>query len=250
METDQGRSVSRYASDAPEHRAHSAKMLALMLCALTGTLFIYQGQEIGMVNVPRSWPIEEYRDIEAVNFYRTMAAKTGGDRAELDRVMRGLQLLSRDNARLPMQWDGGRRHAGFTDGERGPWMRVHDAYREINVERQLREGDASVLGFWKRMIGLRKQHGDVLVHGAFEAFDMDNERTFVFGKKEAGGGRRRAAVALNFTGDEQEVELPAGYEGLVFQVGSHDDAGAAEQGAEGGRVRRLRPWEGRLYLAG
>src|SRR3569833_6759 len=50
---DQGRSVSRYASDAPEYRAISAKLLSLMLCALTGTLFIYQGQEIGMINVPK-----------------------------------------------------------------------------------------------------------------------------------------------------------------------------------------------------
>lgn len=48
---DQGRSVSRYASDAPEHRAVSAKMLAILLCSLTGTLFIYQGQEIGMVSL-------------------------------------------------------------------------------------------------------------------------------------------------------------------------------------------------------
>lgn len=46
---DQGRSVSRYASDAPEYRAVSAKMLAILLCSLTGTLFVYQGQEIGMV---------------------------------------------------------------------------------------------------------------------------------------------------------------------------------------------------------
>lgn len=51
---DQGRSVSRYASDAPEHRAVSAKMLAILLCSLTGTLFIYQGQEIGMVGDSRS----------------------------------------------------------------------------------------------------------------------------------------------------------------------------------------------------
>jgi alpha-glucosidase len=69
----------------------------------------------------------------------------------------------------------------------------------------------------------------------------------VFGKR-AGG--KRAAVALNFTGEEQEVELP-GYEGLVFAVGSYDD-GAVEEEEQGvgGRLRKLRPWEGRLYLAG
>ena len=95
------------------------------------------------------------------------------------------------------------------------------------------------------MIRFRKEHADVLVHGAFEGFDMDDERTFVFGKRV---GEKRAAVMLNFTGEEQTVELP-GYERLVFMVGSYGDAEKQEQGAEG-RVRKLRPWEGRLYLAG
>ncbi|KAK4138171.1 glycoside hydrolase family 13 protein [Trichocladium antarcticum] len=240
---DQGRSVSRFASDHPSHRAHSAKMLSMMLCALTGTLFVYQGQEIGMINVPRSWPIDAYRDIESVNFYKTMAAESRNDPAELEYVMRSLQVLGRDNARLPMQWDGSA-HAGFTDREEGAWMRVHDAYQEINVARQVQAGEESVLGFWKKMIRFRKEHRDVLVHGVFEGFGMEDENTFVFGKKGAGG--EKVAVALNFTADEHEVELP-GYGGLQFVVGSYGDAGEAERGAQG-RVRKLRPWEGRLYL--
>lgn len=245
---DQGRSVSRYCSDAPDARAPSAKLLALMLCALTGTLFIYQGQEIGMINVPPDWPISSYRDIESVNFYRAMAAQSHDDPAELAYVMRSLQVLGRDNARLPMQWDGAAPHAGFTDpaGAAEPWMRVHDLYGEINVARQVAEGEGSVLGFWKRMIAFRKAHRDVLVHGAFEGFGMGEETTFVFGKRGEGG--ERAAVVLNFTGEEQEVELPP-YEGLVFGVGSYEDAAEVETGAAG-RTRRLRPWEGRLYLAG
>ncbi|KAH6625057.1 glycoside hydrolase superfamily [Chaetomium sp. MPI-SDFR-AT-0129] len=251
---DQGRSVTRYASDAPHEREASAKLLSLMLCALTGTLFIYQGQEIGMINVPKSWPIEEYRDIESLNFYRTMTdpARSANDQeraAELANVMRGLQILGRDNARLPMQWSGEAPHAGFTDGSTEPWMRVHDLYKEINVERQVHDGEGSVLGFWKRMIRFRKEHANLLVHGAFEGFAMEDKRTFVFGKR--GENEERAAVVLNFTGEEQEVELPsgAGYEGLVFAVGSYEDAASEEESAKG-RVRKLRPWEGRLYLSG
>ncbi len=216
-----------------------------MLCALTGTLFIYQGQEIGMINIPVSWPITSYRDIESVNFYHAMAAQSHNDPAELDYVIRSLQVLGRDNARLPMQWDGGA-HAGFTDAPGGAWMRVHDLYGDINVARQIEEGEGSVLGFWRRMIRFRKRHREVLVHGQFEGFGMSDEGTFVFGKRGEGG--ERAAVVLKFTGGEQEVELPA-YEGLVFAVGSYDDAAEVEEG-ETGRARRLRPWEGRLYLAG
>lgn len=247
---DQGRSISRYCSDAPGSRVPSAKLLALMLCSLTGTLFLYQGQEIGMINVPASWPISSYRDIESVNFYHTMAAQTDQDPAELAYIMRSLQILGRDNARLPMQWTGGR-HAGFMDGDADaePWMRVHDLYGEINVARQAEEGEGSVLGFWKRLIQFRKKHADVLVHGSFEGFGMGDERTFVFGKRAEAG--KMAVMVLNFTGEEQEVELPdlPGYEGLKLEVGSYDDAAEAEKGAAPGRVR-LRPWEGRLYLAG
>lgn len=65
---DQPRSISRFASDAPEHRIASGKMLALMLASLSGTLFIYQGQEIGMINFPSHWGISEYKDVESSNY--------------------------------------------------------------------------------------------------------------------------------------------------------------------------------------
>lgn len=67
---DQARSISRFGSDAPEHRVASGKMLALMLAALSGTLFIYQGQEIGMVNFPLSWDMSEYKDVDSSNYVR------------------------------------------------------------------------------------------------------------------------------------------------------------------------------------
>lgn len=50
---DSGRSLSRYASDLPEFRETAAKMLATYLCTLSGSLFLLQGQEIGMASVPR-----------------------------------------------------------------------------------------------------------------------------------------------------------------------------------------------------
>ena len=65
---DQARSISRFASDAPEHRVASGKMLALMLTVLSGTLFIYQGQELGMINFPLSWSMEEYKDVDSSNY--------------------------------------------------------------------------------------------------------------------------------------------------------------------------------------
>ena len=51
-------------------------MLALMMCAMTGTLFVYQGQEIGMINTPKDWTIKDYKDIESINYYQSVAKRT------------------------------------------------------------------------------------------------------------------------------------------------------------------------------
>jgi glycosidase len=67
---DQPRSVSRFAHDDPEHREASAKLIAIFLGFQSGTPFIYQGQEIGMTNVPKDWPMEEYKDIDCLNHWK------------------------------------------------------------------------------------------------------------------------------------------------------------------------------------
>lgn len=66
---DQPRSVSRYTNDSDGWREYGAKLLCLMQTTLAGTLYVYQGEEIGMRNVPTSWPLEEYKDIESINFF-------------------------------------------------------------------------------------------------------------------------------------------------------------------------------------
>ena len=67
---DQPRSVSRFASGEPEYRARSSKMLATFVGGLAGTPFVYEGQELGMSNVPKEWPIEEYKDLSTQNHWR------------------------------------------------------------------------------------------------------------------------------------------------------------------------------------
>ena len=62
--------------------------------------------------------------------------------------------MTRDNARTPVQWSGGR-NAGFTDGT--PWMRVNPNYREINIEEDVLRMD-SVVNFYKKAIALHHAH--------------------------------------------------------------------------------------------
>ncbi|KAA2302203.1 glucohydrolase, partial [Clostridioides difficile] len=66
------RIVSRWGNDG-EFRVESAKMLATLLHGMQGTPYIYQGEELGMTNV--QYAIEDYRDIELLNFYKERMGK-------------------------------------------------------------------------------------------------------------------------------------------------------------------------------
>ncbi|KAL3472744.1 glycoside hydrolase superfamily [Aspergillus californicus] len=230
---DNGRSVSRFASDAPEFRERSAKMLALMMVAMTGTLFLYQGQEIGMINAPRDWSIDEYKDIEGLGYYREAQNQvaSGVDPNRQERIMDGLRILARDHARLPMQWDD-TPQAGFSDGI--PWMRTHDMHQEINVKKQEADPD-SVLSFWKKALHLRKEYRELFIHGAFELLEYENQETFCFVKSR---GESRALVVLNFTEAEQcfQAKLATG---MSLLVSNYPESCLASE--------RLLPYEGRIY---
>lgn len=197
---DNGRAVSRFGSDKAEHWENSAKMIALWQATLTGTLFLYQGQEIGMTNMPSTWPIEEYKDIESNNFYQE--AERSSDSTEKDRVMDGLRVLARDHSRIPFQWDNSI-NAGFTSPDTEPWMRVHDDACTINVARQANDRQ-SVLSFYKNVMAMRKRHANIFIHGTFQLLDEVNEDVFSY-IKQSPDGSRRALVVLNFSDSKKEL---------------------------------------------
>lgn len=194
---DQARCVSRFGSDSPEYRVVSAKMLAQLTATLSGTLYLYEGQEIGMVNMPKEWPMEEYLDVESNNYYNWVKRTTNGDKKALEEAHAAIQHLARDNARTPMQWDDSP-NAGFTTKDATPWMRVNDSYKDINAASQIND-EKSVLSFYKKMLAMRKEHKDVFVYGSFRMFDEQNDKTFTFAKEIPG---KTALVVANFSGEE------------------------------------------------
>lgn len=234
---DQGRSVSRFGSDkTPELRVRSAKMLSLMQCTLSGTQFVYQGQEIGMVNAPESWTIDEYKDIDSINFYNMIRDTTNSDPVRLGNAMKALQRLARDHARLPMQWSA-EANGGFSPTAAAKsWMRVHDNATEINVQKQEQDSE-SVLGFWKKAMRLRKEYADVFVFGTFELLDEANEKTFTYLKKSQD---RTVLILLNFTEETQRFEKPTALEGQNISL--------LFGNADGKTDDELMPFEGRAYL--
>ncbi|KAI6763977.1 hypothetical protein HG530_007766 [Fusarium avenaceum] len=249
---DNGRSVDRFGdASTPEWWLKSAKTIALWQMTLTGTLFLYQGQEIGMTNMPRSWGIEEYKDIESSNYYAEAVAC--GDEKRVEDTMHGLQIMARDHSRIPFQWDDSP-NAGFADGQAKPWMRVHDDYRDINVAKQVKDPE-SILSFYKTMLRLRKQYQDIFVFGSFKLLDPDDESLFTYVKestvpvKGRRSEKRRAVVVLNMSqedrvGPDVHVALGCSAENVRLLACTTSESAT---GLKGGRST-LAGWESRVYV--
>lgn len=235
---DSGRSLSRYASDLPEYRKDAAKMLATYLGTLSGTLFLLQGQEIGMANAPETWTAADYIDVEGRNYYNSVLERRG-EGANMADVLREMRLKARDNGRLPMQW-AAERHGGFTTAEK-PWMRVNDDFAEWNVESQ--EGDAdSVLSYWREVLALRRQEQDIFVYGRYEMLPVERSGESVFAYTMASFDGRMALVLLNFSDQEHTFE-DGGFEGWKKLLGGNKTAVITGEGV------KLKPYEGVVYCS-
>ncbi|KAK4570494.1 hypothetical protein LTR86_002574 [Recurvomyces mirabilis] len=230
---DQARSVSRFGDDGPRWRERSAKMLALLFGSLSGTLFIYQGQEIGMTNMPKEWSIDEYKDVDSINYYRMVDRCSKNDAVELAEAQASLQHYARDHARTPMQWSNGL-NGGFTADDTPPWMRVNTSTEYINVQDQLKRKD-SPLAFWRRVLSMRKQYNELFVHGNFELLDASNPNVFSFVKRR---GHRLAVVVCNCSGSENKLPYFDGLDNSKIVLGNVDKPA----------VTTLQPWEGRAYV--
>jgi len=223
---DQPRAVSRFGSDDPAYRALSAKLLGTVLHLQRGTPYVYQGQELGMTNVPFA-SIEDFRDIESLNHYR-QAVAAGEDP---DRVLAALRAISRDNARTPMQWDDDP-HAGFTSGT--PWLPVNPNYVDINAAAQVTDGQ-SVYAHYRRLIALRHEH-PVVAHGDFTLLAPDDPVVYAFLRRL---GQVEWLVAANFSADTAGLDLPEPdrWTGAELTLGNYP-----HPQPNGDRLD-LRPWE-------
>ncbi|WP_113930714.1 alpha-glucosidase [Bacillus sp. P14.5] len=191
---DQPRVVSRFGDDGNYH-CESAKMLATVLHMMKGTPYVYQGEEIGMTNV-RFSSIDEYEDIETLNFYNEQME--AGEPVE--KTMESIYVKGRDNARTPMQWNASR-NAGFTDGE--PWLAVNPNHTVINAEAQVNDED-SIFNYYKKLIELRKQH-EIIVYGRYKLILGDHEKLYAYTRTL---GDEKLLVLCNFYGEDLEINLP------------------------------------------
>ncbi|PQE24998.1 alpha-glucosidase maltase protein [Rutstroemia sp. NJR-2017a WRK4] len=240
---DNPRSVSRYADDSDEWRATGAKLLALMQTTLGGTLFVYQGEEIGMRNAPTSWLIEEFKDIETLNYWKKCLAMYSGDKDKLAYCRKIIDMKARDHSRTPMPWSS-EENAGFRDPDVKPWMRITDDYKTINVEAQMKAddpNDLSVWQFWQRGLRNRKEHADVFVYGDFQELDPQHPKVYAYIRTSDKG--EKWLVVLNFSGDEIQWTMPSDME-VEFWPCSNYTKHHVEKPKKSDIP--LQPWEGIL----
>jgi oligo-1,6-glucosidase len=206
---DTARSVSRFGNDLLKFHSVSSKMLCLYTTTLSGTLFLYQGNEIGMTNIPSFWSQEEYLDVQTINFFKEQR-ENGKSETEINQLMKGVNLLARDNARTPVQWNDGP-NAGFTKEGVKPWMRINDNYKHINVAQQEKDKE-SVLNFYRKAIAVRKQYSALFMRGKFSLlldYDGNNHKdsTILAFTKTSSDNFEKAIILLNFSAEIQEVQI-------------------------------------------
>jgi len=156
-----------------------ARIAAMLLFTLPGTLTMYYGEELGMENVPIAF--EEVQDP-----------------AEKNEPGLG---LGRDPVRTPMPWDDSV-SAGFTTGQ--PWLPLGDDYERINVV-ALEKDPTSILHLYRSLIDLRRRH-PTLVTGRLESLAVD---TSVL-RYERTSGEQRFAILLNMGADPVMASVEQG----------------------------------------
>jgi oligo-1,6-glucosidase len=236
---DQARIVSHFgaAKNSPPkgkpavYWERSAKMLALLELTLRGTPFIFQGQEIGMTNFDFKG-LDEINDVESHGLNRLMK------KMHIPGFLRWrwIKASSRDNARTPVQWDGGE-NAGFSMVK--PWLGVNSNYRHINYAAQ-KNDPASVLNFYKTLIALRRK-SECLKSGEFVPLYAD-DRLMLYRRRL---GNEVYTVALNFS--FRETKLPRKAAGFLSS-GETGEPGVLllSNTNRTALAGKLLPWEGIL----
>ena len=128
----------RWSQEAPDldlglRRARAALLLVL---ALPGSVYLYQGEELGL---------PEVEDIPAENRQDPWFEQSGRED------------LGRDGCRVPLPWSGTEPSYGFSpDGAQAPWLPQPDGWGPLTVETQTGD-EASTLQLYRRALRLRRE---------------------------------------------------------------------------------------------
>jgi oligo-1,6-glucosidase len=228
---DSARQVSCYGCDSDELREPSAKLLGTLLHTTPGTPFIYQGEEIGMVNVKYD-SIDDYNCCYTKGDYNSMIKSGVSPKDAIDE----LAPRSRDNARTPYQWNSNE-NAGFTTGK--PWIKVNPKYKDINLEKDLNSKN-SIFKYYQKLIKLR-QDCPAIVDGDLK-FIVDNDEQLVVYTRDC--MRQTLLVVANYSNKNAKFTLPEEYKEFTFvrKLANYDETTPSLD-----TTRELLPYEVEVY---
>ena len=210
---DQPHALNRFV-DIQHFRKEGATMLAASIHLSRGTPYIYMGEEIGMVD-PDYDSMDDYVDVESINAYQ-MLLKEGKSEQEAFRI---IQAKSRDNSRIPMQWDASE-NAGFTKGTL--WLKAGKSYPQINVENEIK---GPIFAFYQNLIRLRKEM-PIISEGSYKPAFEDSQQVYAFERQYKD---EKLLVLNNFYATEVEIELPAAYQNGQILISNYEDEEVSEK---------------------
>ena len=210
---DQPRALNRFV-DIQHFRKEGATMLAASIHLSRGTPYIYMGEEIGMVD-PDYDSMADYVDVESINAYQ-MLLKEGKSEQEAFQI---IQAKSRDNSRIPMQWDASE-NAGFTRGT--PWLKAGKSYPQINVENEIK---GPIFAFYQNLIRLRKEM-PIISEGSYKPAFEDSKQVYAFERQYEA---QKLLVLNNFYATEVEIDLPVAYQNGQILISNYEDAEVSEK---------------------
>ena len=210
---DQPRALNRFV-DIQNFRNEGATMLAASIHLSRGTPYIYMGEEIGMVD-PDYDSMADYVDVESINAYQ-MLLKEGKSEQEAFRI---IKAKSRDNSRIPMQWDASE-NAGFSTGT--PWLKVGKSYPHINVENDIQ---GPIFAFYQNLIRLRKEM-PLISEGSYKPAFEDSQQIYAFERQYED---EKLLVLNNFYATEVEIDLPVDYQNGQILISNYEDEEVSEK---------------------
>jgi oligo-1,6-glucosidase len=192
-----------------------------------GTPFLYQGQEIGMLNF-RPDSIGEYRDVQTIWNYNNKAL----NKSEEERLKRQWRS-ARDSARTPVQWSA-EKNAGFTTADT-TWISVNPNYPQINVADQELDPH-SILNFYRKAIRLRKRLSCVR-HGEYKEYFHNSDKFYMYSMADE---RQKILVVCSFCKKNMQMSVPKDFDMDCAQLILCNYT-APKKGI-------LRPYECKVYL--
>jgi len=170
------RVVSRWGRSAPQ-LPHFATQLTALICALRGSVCVFQGEELGLGEA--DVPYEALRDPYGIAFWPA--------------------FKGRDGCRTPMPWDSNER-AGFSSGQ--PWLPVPPQHLALSVEAQERDPTSALHGF-RRLLKWRREQ-PLLICGDIE-FVAATDSVLAFRRFD---GPSALLAAFNLSIADASVSLP------------------------------------------